>query len=158
MHPNSLSEIFQGKFEHVLDEKGRIAIPSLFRKKLETEGQDEAKVIVTLSDQCLAAYPEKIWQEKLSLLAKFNQFTPEVMQFKRIFVGCAQECVLDKSGRILLPTDLRDQVKISKDCIIIGQIEKFEIWSLEHWKTTFYTLSDQVSQVYAKIGALGLTI
>jgi MraZ protein len=152
--------MFQGKFEHAVDEKGRMAIPAPFRKKLQTdpENSEEVSVYVTISDQCLAVYPASEWSMKIAQIAKLNQFDPKVMAFKRIFVGCAQECQVDKAGRILLPPDLRRDLKIDRNCVIVGQIEKFEIWSAERWNDSYNQLSDQVASVYASLAEFGIQI
>ncbi len=152
--------MFQGRFEHTLDDKGRLAIPSPFRKRLlgSDESQAEVTVVVTISDQCLAAYALPEWEQKLTHIAKLNQFDPKVMAFKRIFVGCAQECPIDKAGRILVPADLRRDAQIEKDAVILGQIEKFEIWSLERWQKTFNNLTDQVGSIFASLAQSGIQI
>lgn len=151
--------MFQGKFEHSVDEKGRMAIPAPFRKKLATgDDSEEINVYVTISDQCLAAYTASEWSTKMAQISKLNQFDPKVMAFKRIFVGCAQECPVDKAGRILLPADLRKNMRIDRDCVVIGQIEKFEIWSTERWNDSYNQLSDQVATVYASLAEFGIQI
>lgn len=151
--------MFQGKFEHTVDEKGRMAIPAPFRKKLQNGPEtEEVSVYVTISDQCLAVYTASEWSMKIAQIAKLNQFDPKVMAFKRIFVGCAQECQVDKAGRILLPPDLRRDLKIDRNCVIVGQIEKFEIWSAERWNDSYNQLSDQVAAVYASLADFGIQI
>jgi MraZ protein len=150
--------MFQGRFEHNLDDKGRVAVPSAFRKKLGGEESAEATVIVTISDQCLAAYPMPEWEAKLAQIAKLNQFDPKVMAFKRIFVGCAQECPIDKAGRILVPADLRRDAGIERECLFVGQIEKFEIWGAERWRRSFDKLSDQVGAIYASLAETGIQL
>lgn len=150
--------MFQGKFEHTLDDKGRLAIPSPFRKRLgETEAEDVA-LMVTISDQCLAAYPMAEWQQKLAAVARLNQFDPKVMAFKRIFIGCAQECVIDKAGRIQLPQDLRKDAGLDKDCVVLGQLEKIEIWAEDRWRRAFNQFTDQAGAIYASLAEAGITI
>ena len=153
--------MFQGKYEHTLDDKGRLQVPSPFRRKLvatepmsgaadASSGEADASepmLMVTISDQCLAAYPVTEWTLKLSQLAKLNQFDPKVMAFKRIFVGCAQECPIDKAGRILLPESLRRDARIGRDAVIVGQLEKIEIWGAERWQASFNQLTDQVGAI-----------
>ena len=151
--------MFQGRFEHSLDDKGRLAVPSPFRKRLgDTEGMGEASVIVTISDQCLAAYPMPEWEQKLTAIAKLNQFDPKVMAFKRVFVGCAQECNVDKAGRILVPADLRRDAQIERECVIVGQMEKFEIWAADRWQRSFSQLTDQVGAIYASLASFGVSL
>lgn len=156
--------MFQGKFEHTMDEKGRLAVPSPFRRRLGAEETGEAatgspvNVVITVSDQCLAAYPMPEWEQKLSVIAKLNQLDPKVMAFKRIFIGCAQECQIDKAGRILVPEGLRRDAQIERDCVIIGQLDKFEIWSAARWSRSFGQLTDQVGAIYASLADLGVQL
>jgi MraZ protein len=150
--------LFQGKFEHTLDDKGRLAIPSPFRKKLGNEESGEAVLMVTISDQCLAAYPLPEWEEKMAKIAKLNQFDPKVSAFKRIFVGCAQECMIDKAGRILVPADLRRHAGLERDAVVVGQLEKIEIWGTERWQANYNQLTDQVGSVYASLADFGIQI
>ena len=150
--------MFQGRFEHTIDDKGRLAVPSPFRRRLAGEDSAEATVVVTISDQCLSAYALPEWEGKLAQIGKLNQFDPKVMAFKRIFVGCAQECLIDKAGRILVPQDLRRDAGIEKDCVIVGQIEKFEIWAGERWQRAFSQLSDQVGAIYASLASSGISL
>lgn len=152
--------MFQGRFEHTLDDKGRLAIPSPFRKRLagDDESSGDGTVVVTISDMCLAAYAIGEWEQKLGQIAKLNQFDPKVMAFKRIFVGCAQECPIDKAGRILVPADLRRDAQIGRDAVILGQIEKFEIWGQDRWQKTFNNLTDQVGNIFASLAQSGIQI
>lgn len=137
-----------------------MAIPSPFRKRLlgADDTQGDVTIVVTISDQCLAAYAMPEWEAKLTHIAKLNQFDPKVMAFKRIFVGCAQECPIDKAGRILVPADLRRDARIEKDAVIVGQIEKFEIWGRERWDQTFNQLTDQVGNIFASLAQSGIQI
>lgn len=163
--PEAEPHVFQGKFEHTLDDKGRLAVPSPFRRKLGTQDDLETPgsetpgtVVLTISDQCLAAYPEAEWNSKLTMIAKLNQLDPKVMAFKRIFVGCAQECPVDKAGRILIPEGLRRDAKIERECVIIGQLDKFEIWSAARWTNSFNQMTDQMHAIYASVAGLGVQL
>jgi MraZ protein len=147
-----------------MDDKGRLAVPSPFRKKLgsPTEGAEGAEdgptVVVTISDQCLAAYPDAEWQKKLAMIAKLNQLDPKVMAFKRVFVGCAQECPVDKAGRILVPEGLRRDAGIERDCVVVGQLDKFEIWAAARWNRAFPQMTDQMGAIYASMTEYGIQL
>lgn len=149
--------MFYGRFEHTFDEKGRLAIPVAFRKRLLGDA-DEGSLMLTIWDQCLAAFPMSEWELKLNAIGNMNQFDPKVSLLKRLFVGCAHECQIDRSGRILVPQDLRRDTKIDKNCVIIGQIEKFEIWSAEKWQQNFNQLADQIGNVFATLASSGVQI
>jgi MraZ protein len=150
--------LFQGKFEHTIDEKGRLALPAAFRRLFNTDDLEEASVILTIADQCLAAYSSLEWQKKVENLAKFPQFDARVTAFKRLFIGCAQECPIDKAGRILIPMDLRRDTKLQKDCVVIGQLDKIEIWAAERWHTCFHEMSDQAGSISAALSEFGIPL
>ena len=151
--------MFQGKFEHTMDEKGRIQMPSPFRRKLGADEATEVSVVVTLSDQCLAVYPAVAWEAKVAQIMTAAQTDPNVIMFKRLIVGSAQECPLDKAGRILVPADLRRHAGLEKDCLVVGQIDKMEIWSAERWQAAVMNLgADQMNQIFAAVAAYGLQL
>ncbi len=150
--------MFQGKFEHGLDEKGRLAVPASFRGELGACEDTEAEVIITISDRCLAAYPTSAWSQHLEMIGKLNPFDKQVIAFKRIFVGHAQKCQIDKAGRVNLAPALRQYAGIKKECVIIGQLEKFEIWAEEAWNDTFANMTDQVGAIYAALAEHGIQL
>jgi MraZ protein len=78
------------------------------------------------------------------------------MLFKRLFVGRAHECPLDKVGRILLPADLRRDAGIERDAVVIGQIDKVEIWSAERWQRLSAQGTDQMGAIYAALAESGI--
>lgn len=125
--------MFKGTFFHSLDEKGRIAIPNKLRQQMDKTGDSEILVITQGFERCLFAYPLEEWKEielkakKLSILDKASQ------DFIRFFISPANECVLDKLGRIMLPQNLRDYAGISREAVILGAAGRIEIWSKENW-------------------------
>jgi MraZ protein len=147
-------QLFQGRFEHNLDEKGRLAIPSSFRGLIQ--GSEE--LVITIGDQCLAGYLPEIWQQKIDKISKLNQLDPKVIAFKRIFVGCAQFCPIDRSGRILIPNDLRTEARIERKAMILGQIDKLEFWNVETWAQTFAQLTDQVGSICGALAEHGVSL
>lgn len=149
--------MFQGRFEHTVDEKGRIAIPAAFRRRLINDS-GTGSAVITIWDRCLAAFPMNEWEIKVAAISKMNQLDTRVNLLKRVFIGCAQECPIDKNGRLLLPLDLRRDSQIEKECIIIGQIEKFEIWSLQNWQQTFSQMAMQIGNIFSALAENGIKI
>ncbi len=130
--------MFIGEYNHTLDNKGRITIPSKFRETL-----GEEFVLTKGLDNCLFIYPKsewKIFEDKLKTLPLTNK---DARAFVRFFFAGASECTLDKQGRILIPPNLRDHSNIEKDAIVIGVSTRIEIWSSENWKN--YTEDDNLS-------------
>lgn len=120
--------MFIGEYEHTLDTKGRIIIPSKFREDL-----GEEFVMTKGLDNCLFVYPKSEWsvlEEKLKTLPLTNR---DARAFIRFFFAGASECSLDKQGRVTIPGNLRKHSKLEKDAIVIGVSTRMEIWSKDEW-------------------------
>lgn len=143
--------MFMGRFNHTIDPKGRLSIPSKYREILGDEF-----VVSKGMDGCLFVYANDAWkafEEKLASLPLINR---EARQFARFFLSGAQYVTVDKQGRILMPQDLREFAGLEKDVVLAGTGGRIEIWSLEKWnENTAQTDIDQISQGMID---LGLTI
>ncbi|WP_352418471.1 division/cell wall cluster transcriptional repressor MraZ [Proteiniborus sp.] len=120
--------MFIGEYQHSLDNKGRLIVPSKFRDEL-----GEIFIITKGLDNCLFVYPKDEWkilEEKLKLLPLTRK---DARAFVRFFFSGATECELDKQGRVLIPSNLREHCKIDKDAVVIGVSNRVEIWSKEEW-------------------------
>lgn len=118
-----------GEFEHSLDAKGRLIMPAKLR---ETIG--ETFVVTKGLDGCLFAFSIAEWnnfEEKLRALPLSNRNSRE---FTRFFLSGATECEIDKQGRFLIPTNLREIAKLEKEVVIIGVGTRIEIWNKEKWQ------------------------
>lgn len=146
--------MFRGRFEHSLDTKGRLSIPSKFRDILSSN-YDE-RLIVTNFDNCLWAYPASEWVKIEEKIASQSQFRNEVKALQRVFVSAATECPVDRSGRILIPPTLRDYAAITKDVVLVGMVNKIEIWSSERWNKVFEEALGSLSSIGDKLADLGL--
>ena len=124
--------MFQGLFQHQLDAKGRASLPASFRKALACE-REESLVIVKIHEPCLRAYPNSSWQQLVESISKKSTLNPEVARFKRRVVGFAREVSLDKLGRILIPSDLRQKAGVASEVIFVGSVQYIEIWSKAQW-------------------------
>ncbi|HIJ91511.1 MAG TPA: division/cell wall cluster transcriptional repressor MraZ [Deltaproteobacteria bacterium] len=123
---------FRGRSEHALDAKGRLNIATRFRESLRSQGDE--RLMVTPWHNCIRAYPLPHWEElEMTLLAQ-GQKRPETVKLIRYMIGGAEECVLDKQGRILLPATLREDCSIKKEVVANGMITYFEIWDKEIWE------------------------
>ncbi|HHY05192.1 MAG TPA: division/cell wall cluster transcriptional repressor MraZ [Thermoanaerobacterales bacterium] len=122
--------MLMGQFQHSLDSKGRMIIPSKFRELL-----GDSFVLTKGLDGCLFVYPKEEWvlleQELKSL--PFTQ--KDARAFIRFFFAGAVEAEMDKQGRILIPPHLREHANIDKEVVIIGVSNRAEIWSLEQWNS-----------------------
>jgi MraZ protein len=120
--------MFLGEYQHSLDPKGRIIVPSKFREELG------AKFIATKGlDNCLFLYPMDEWKTIEEKLRSLPFTRGDVRSFARFFFSGASELEIDKQGRILLPQNLRDYAGIEKDLIVIGVGSRVEIWASDKW-------------------------
>lgn len=125
--------MFKGTFLHSLDEKSRIAIPNKLRQQMTKTGDTEILVITQGFEGCLFAYTAEEWREIELKTTKLSILDEASRNFIRFFISPASECILDKLGRIMLPQNLRDYAKITKEVMISGAVNRIEIWSKENW-------------------------
>jgi MraZ protein len=125
--------MFRGRYTHAIDTKGRVSIPSRFREVLNGREQ-QAFVVTNDLDPCLVAFPVETWLDEEKRVQTLPNFVPETLQFKRFYISGAQECPLDRQGRILIPPSLREHAQLQREALFVGLLEKFEIWSPELWK------------------------
>jgi len=143
--------MFIGEYQHTVDSKGRLIIPSKFRESLGAE------FIMTKGlDNCLFVYPQEEWKALEEKLRKLPLTNRDARAFVRFFFSGATECVLDKQGRVLIPNNLREHAKLVKDAVIIGVASRIEIWSKEEWDS--YNDDDSLSydSIAEKMAELGI--
>ncbi|MGD9329659.1 MAG: division/cell wall cluster transcriptional repressor MraZ [Desulfobacterales bacterium] len=148
--------MFRGTSFHTMDNKGRIIIPSRFRDLIRAGGGD--RVMVSSMDGCLVAYPLDAWRDlETGLLARAEK-SHYMRRFRRIFVGGAHECACDKQERILIPPMLREDADITKEIVLVGVLDHFEIWSRGMWDSEKQALNKdmQKEEVRNEIASLGL--
>ncbi|MDK2932762.1 MAG: transcriptional regulator MraZ [Clostridiales bacterium] len=142
--------MFIGEYQHNIDAKGRLIIPSKFREDL---GE---KFIVTKGlDNCLFVYSLEEWANLESKLKTLPLTNKDARAFVRFFFSGATECEVDKQGRILIPANLREHAGLVKDVSVIGVSTRVEIWDRERWNK--YNSDDNISadEIAAKMEFLG---
>lgn len=143
--------MFKGEYNHTIDVKGRLIIPSKFRELLGDEF-----VVTKGLDGCLFVYNNEEWvafEEKLRSLPLTNK---DARQFVRFFLAGAADVEVDKQGRILLPSVLREFAKLSKDIVLIGAGSRIEVWSKETWSDN--ASGEDMEMIAEHMEALGLGI
>ena len=143
--------MFMGEYNHSIDPKGRLIIPSKFREILGDEF-----VVTKGLDGCLFVFPNDEWQafeEKLRTLPMANK---NARKFSRFFMAGATTCELDKQGRILLPSTLRDFADREKDVVLAGLLKRIEIWSKARWNEN--NTYDDMDDIAEQMMDLGLNI
>jgi MraZ protein len=124
--------VFKGTYRHRIDPKGRLPVPAAFRRAL---GERTAAVVVTPLDQCLAAYPPAEWARLEDQLRALPAFSRPAKALTRLLTSRAVDCELDVQGRILLPAPLRATAGLGHDALVIGVLNRFEVWAPERWDT-----------------------
>ncbi len=151
--------MFRGLNKISLDAKGRIAIPVRYKDSLSNLSSN--LLICTIDqDHCLLLYPLKFWksiEKKIMALPTFNSTS---RRLQRLMVGHAAEIELDSHGRILIPKELRAFAKLTKQVMLVGQGNKFEIWNYDDWNTGrekwLSTKEADLSELPPELGTLSL--
>ena len=143
--------MFMGRYNHTIDPKGRLSIPSKYREILGDEF-----VVSKGMDGCLFVYADEDWKAFEAKLASLPLVNEEARQFARFFLSGAQYVTVDKQGRILLPQDLRDFAGLEKDVVLAGTGGRIEIWSLEQWNAVNSQVD--IDKISKSMADLGLTI
>ena len=126
--------MFRGITAVSLDAKGRLAMPARQRDLL-LENEEIAQLVVTIDTQspCLLLYPIQEWEVIEAKLEALPSFNPATRRLQRLLMGHASELEMDSQGRILIPQLLRDYTKLDKRVMVVGQGQKFELWSDTVW-------------------------
>lgn len=140
--------MFMGEFNHNIDAKGRLIIPSRFREEL-----GENSVLTRGMDGCLSIYPQEAWKAFEEKLASLPLTSKDARTFTRFFVSGATPCELDRQGRILVPSTLREYAGLEKNVILAGNLDRIEIWSKSRWeKSNNYEDMDAIAKGLQEIG------
>ncbi len=125
---------FRGFFEHTLDDRNRLSIPSHFRQILITLSNGEV-VMTQGHDHSIEVYPLNIWEEfedRELFPLPFNK--TQVRRYRRYYTFSIKEDKIDGQGRLLIPDRLLNFAGIKKEVIITGELDHFSIWSIENFK------------------------
>ncbi|HVF52805.1 MAG TPA: division/cell wall cluster transcriptional repressor MraZ [Actinomycetota bacterium] len=120
---------FLGEYQHSIDPKGRLIVPS----KLRYELTDDQAVVTRWVDNSIALWSAEGWKAQETKLLALGQSNPQARALVRSVAASAFPEAVDKQGRILLPESLRDHAGITRECVITGAISHAEIWSPEGW-------------------------
>ena len=121
--------LFIGRYEHNLDEKSRLMMPTKLRDKLN------GTLYMTYGlGRCIYLYTEEMFMKICNQRSKINDLSKEGLGFKRVFFSNSVDCKLDNQGRILISKDLQKRVSIVKETIIIGNDDHIEIWDKNRYE------------------------
>jgi MraZ protein len=124
--------MLRGATKVTLDAKGRLAIPVRYRERLMTRA--EGHLVATVDrDYCLLIYPLPDWEEIERKLTRLPALNKQSRRLQRLMLGHATELEMDSHGRVLLTRELREFAGLDRQAMLIGQGNKFELWSEERW-------------------------
>jgi MraZ protein len=127
--------LFIGNATVNLDEKGRFAIPTRYREGIQEICGSKLVATVAVNDKaagiegCLWIFPVPAWEELQEKIKTFSDLNKTGAKLKRFMVGYATECEMDAQGRLLLPELLRKFANLDKKMILVGQLNRFELWN-----------------------------
>jgi len=146
--------MFKGRYIHTLDAKGRLSVPSRFREVLARHREET--LILTNFDNCLAGFPSDEWELLEEKIRALPMLQKDVRAFTRVFFSGAQECPVDRQGRILIPPTLREDAGLEKDIMLLGVANRIEIWSKDRWDATYRESTENFEAIAAKLSELGI--
>lgn len=127
--------MFRGKAKLSIDDKGRVAIPATYRKRLlDMEGCGGRLVLAPHWDGCLLIYPLPEWEIVEEHVRTLPNSQPEVRNLQRFLLGNAMDRDLDGQGRLLIPADMRAAARLDDHAMLVAQGKKFELWDEQRWE------------------------
>lgn len=129
--------LFTGTYEHAIDAKQRLAIPSDIRDALDAERDGRGLYIVLSEGPTLCIYTEQGFQQRADELDASTLPPEEVLEYERFFFSLARRVELDKQGRVRLPEQLLKMVTLKRDVVLIGVKDHLEIHDREAWYQQF---------------------
>ena len=137
-----------GEYEHSLDAKGRLIMPSKLRQDI-----GEKFIITKGLDGCLFVFSQNEWNKFETKLKTLPLSDKNARNFVRFFLSGATECEIDKQGRFLIPANLRESAKLEKDAMIVGVGTRLEIWNKETWLNCGENISaDEIAENMTMLG------
>lgn len=131
--------MFRGISSINLDDKGRLTVPTRYREGLQDCCELQLVVTVAVNERCVGEmgclwlYPLPEWEELEQTINKLPTLNKMAGKLRRFLIGNASECEMDGQGRLLLPEKLRKFAKLEKKIVLVGQLNKFEIWNEDAW-------------------------
>ena len=125
--------MFRGATLVNLDGKGRLAVPTRYRELLVAESQGQMVCTIDLHQPCLLLYTLPEWEIIEKKLARVSSMNPIERRVQRLLLGHASECQMDNAGRLLLANTLRQHASLTKEVMLVGQFNKFELWDEQTW-------------------------
>ena len=138
--------MFLGEYEHTLDDKGRLAIPARFRPEL-----GQGLVLTRGLDRCLFVWPLAEWRAVAEKLAHLSMMQADVRRLQRLLFAGAVDTQLDRLGRVLVPSFLREYAGLSGSAAVVGVLNRIEIWDKERYESDQAGASQSLDKLAQKL-------
>jgi MraZ protein len=129
--------MFRGSTQLALDGKGRMSVPARYRERLAALCGGHVVLTADPTNGCLLLYPYPEWEVIERQINGLPGMDPVSRQLKMLVVGSAEEMDLDSAGRVLVPPLLRKYARLEKEVVMVGQGNKFAVWSEASWQALF---------------------
>lgn len=147
--------MFRGRFVHTIDAKNRMSLPAGFRQELQR--QSDHPPILTNAHECLDLFPYEDWLEFEERIVGIASVDPEAQAYARMVISGATPCPVDKQGRILVPTHLREHAGLDREVTVAGVGPKIELWDKARFEMNLTQTNarypEMARSVAAKLGA-----
>lgn len=143
--------MFIGEYQHSMDEKGRLAVPTKFRADLS-----KGAIVTRGLDRCLFLYPIEEWEKVAEKLVKLPISQAKSRAFARLMLAGAMDVTLDRQGRVVLPEYLREYGNLNKKVVVAGLYDRLEIWDEEAWKAYKAETENDSNEIAEALGELGV--
>jgi len=141
-----------GEYRHSLDAKGRVSVPYRFRDEMG----DIVVVSKGIGEKCLYVFPMNEWKKIEEILSGLPISDARAREVTRFFAGGSSEIELDKQGRVMLPQYLRDYAGLDKDVVIIGAVNRAEIWDERVWDEKLSENGGYYANIEEDMKAMGI--
>jgi MraZ protein len=142
--------MFRGQYKYSVDSKGRISIPAKLRRHVAPDANDTF-VMTRGTAACIDVYPLDQWQLIEEKLSKLNPFNPDDAKFIRMISQYASEDSMDSQSRVLIPQSLIEYAKIDKEVLILGALNKIEVWNPKIYEEYLNQIGETYEQIAAKV-------
>ncbi len=147
---------FSGKYYYTVDPKGRIIIPAPFREIVSSNYSSKLYITNAPFDKCLYVYPLEEWNKLQEQVRTKPRSDEAIRFFLRRVIASAIEIEMDKQSRVLIPAALREDANINTNVVVVGQIERIELWDRNEWDVLFDPAKIDKKSIEEKLAAYGL--
>ena len=125
--------MFRGAALVNLDSKGRLSVPTRYRDQLIESASGQMVCTIDINHPCLLLYTLPEWEIIEQKLSRLSSMNPQERRVQRLLLGHASECQMDNAGRLLIAPVLRQHAGLTKEVMLVGQFNKFELWDETTW-------------------------